>query len=362
MSCSNLESIELPEELTSIEYGTFKDCASLTSINIPNKVSSIGVEAFEGCYSLESIISLIEEPFAIRSGVFSNSIYVSATLFVPLGKIDTYKSAGGWQAFLNIQEVDVIGSTVNMFITDENGVDITDRVSITWYDSTGKVIGEGISLSGIENDTDLYYSITFDEVLGRVYREVKMRKVLSGDGVQRCQLERIVELSLHGRVTNLGSEIAKATVSLTQWLNGKYKYTVSTQTDANGEFTIAGYNDSTELIVSYPGFVDSRIERRSLGGHGEFGNIELQPVTGKVIDLALSYQEAARAGEEPVVIDWYSDMRNIGYAVSNLTKETEITDFSVQQGNIVLPFGTDVGDRLQVTLRSLNGKFADVTA
>lgn len=361
-ACSNLESIELPEELTSIESRTFKDCASLTSINIPNKVSTIGEEAFAGCYNLDSIISSIEEPFAIRSGVFPNSIYKSATLYVPFDKIDTYKSTGGWQAFYKIQAFDVAGSTVTLFVTDESGVDITDMVSITWYDSTGKVIGEGKSLSGIGDDLELYYSVTFDEELGRVYREVIFRKVLSGDGVQRCQLERIVELSLHGRVTNLGSEMAKATVSLTQWLNGKYKYTVSTQTDANGEFTIAGYNDSTELIVSYPGFVDSRIERRSLGGHGEFGNIELQPVTGKVIDLALSYQEAARAGEEPVVIDWYSDMRNIGYAVSNLTKETEITDFSVQQGNIVLPFGTDVGDRLQVTLRSLNGKFADVTA
>lgn len=49
-------SITIPNSVTSIGYGAFKDCSSLTSITIPNSVTSIGVHAFDGCRSLTSII------------------------------------------------------------------------------------------------------------------------------------------------------------------------------------------------------------------------------------------------------------------------------------------------------------------
>ena len=52
--CDSLESINIPNSVTSIEEYAFSG-SSLKSINIPNSVTSIGNYAFEGCHSLKSI-------------------------------------------------------------------------------------------------------------------------------------------------------------------------------------------------------------------------------------------------------------------------------------------------------------------
>ena len=231
---------------------------------------------------------------------------------------------------------------------------------ITWYDADGKEIGTGKSLNGIEDGTELYYSVTLSEELGRIYREVKMRKVVANGEPLTCQLEKIGELTLHGIVTSKETAIAGADIKLRQWLNGKYEYTASTKTDENGEFTLKAYNDSTLLTFSAKGYVDKKIERSRLNS-AELGTIELEQAKGMVVALQLSYQEAVREGQEPMVQEWYSDTRNITYKVRNVTKDEDMTDFSMQMGDIVLPIGAEVGDRIKVTLISMNGKFAETS-
>ena len=53
-NCS-ITSIEIPNSVTRLGAGAFYLCNSLTSITIPNSVTSIGRNAFNGCSSLESI-------------------------------------------------------------------------------------------------------------------------------------------------------------------------------------------------------------------------------------------------------------------------------------------------------------------
>jgi hypothetical protein len=45
----------IPNSVTSIGYGAFKDCTRLTSITVPNNVTSIGLGAFQDCTSLTSV-------------------------------------------------------------------------------------------------------------------------------------------------------------------------------------------------------------------------------------------------------------------------------------------------------------------
>lgn len=51
----NIQSIELPETITSIGNYTFENCTGLTSIVIPDGVTSIGYKTFNGCTSLANI-------------------------------------------------------------------------------------------------------------------------------------------------------------------------------------------------------------------------------------------------------------------------------------------------------------------
>jgi hypothetical protein len=53
--CSSLQSITIPDSITTISGTTFMECSSLISITIPNSVTSICAHAFWGCSSLQSI-------------------------------------------------------------------------------------------------------------------------------------------------------------------------------------------------------------------------------------------------------------------------------------------------------------------
>jgi uncharacterized repeat protein (TIGR02543 family) len=66
-------------------------------------VTSIEYEAFHGCSGLTSVTSLIENPFKIDGKkTFDLDTYNNATLYVPKGAIEKYKSTEGWKSFVNI--------------------------------------------------------------------------------------------------------------------------------------------------------------------------------------------------------------------------------------------------------------------
>lgn len=55
-NCSTLETVRLPEGITSIPQEMFENCTSLKNIIIPSSVTSIGKNAFAGCTSLTSVV------------------------------------------------------------------------------------------------------------------------------------------------------------------------------------------------------------------------------------------------------------------------------------------------------------------
>ena len=71
LGCTALTSVTLPNSLTSIEQSAFQFCTALTSITIPNSVTSIGNEAFSRCSNLTNVTLPTNNDFtAIRDGAF----------------------------------------------------------------------------------------------------------------------------------------------------------------------------------------------------------------------------------------------------------------------------------------------------
>lgn len=102
--CSGLTSFTIPNSVSSIEVQTFRYCSNLESVYIPNSVTSIKQYAFSDCNSITTIISNVENPSYIEENTFERDVYYNATLYVPKGTIDKYKSRYAWYKFVFIEE------------------------------------------------------------------------------------------------------------------------------------------------------------------------------------------------------------------------------------------------------------------
>ncbi len=159
--CVSLTSVNISNNVTSIGEGVFCCCSGLTTVTIPGTVTSIGEGAFDDC-NLESVISLIEEPFAINGKAekykrtFSLNTFVNAILYVPAGTIDKYKMTEGWKDFENIVEFDATEVTevkTKPVLIQSEGNTLTingtsEGTPINVYDFGGKLIGNSTATEG----------------------------------------------------------------------------------------------------------------------------------------------------------------------------------------------------------------------
>jgi hypothetical protein len=101
---SSLQSITIPESVTTIGESAFRNCSSLQSITIPESVTSIGKEAFYGCSSLKKIYVKSQDCPKVGSGIF-NINASSRKIYVPYKVLDAYKTAEGWSVYA----ADIVG-------------------------------------------------------------------------------------------------------------------------------------------------------------------------------------------------------------------------------------------------------------
>lgn len=125
-ACSGLTSIDIPNSVTSIERSAFSWCLGLTSVVIGNSVSEIKDYAFSSA-ALQNVYCYPTTPPTIYNDTFNGCF--SATLHVPTGCTDDYKSAEYWKEFSEIN--DDFSSKTYDFKSDGIYYKITDSVDKT---------------------------------------------------------------------------------------------------------------------------------------------------------------------------------------------------------------------------------------
>ena len=83
-----ISKINLPNSVTGIKEGAFKNCTSLTNINIPNSVTSIGEQAFYNCDNLKSVYMNASTPPSVGDQAFHN--ISDLTIYIPRGSYTAY--------------------------------------------------------------------------------------------------------------------------------------------------------------------------------------------------------------------------------------------------------------------------------
>ena len=104
MGCTSLETLSIPGGVMSIGEQSFSGCSSLHTISLPNTITDISGKAFEDDVNLQNIISLITNPFNLKTTAFPPDAYDIATLYVPNGTKEKYMAKDGWSQFSNIIE------------------------------------------------------------------------------------------------------------------------------------------------------------------------------------------------------------------------------------------------------------------
>ncbi len=103
-NCHQLMFVDLRKGLTTISSLAFYNCTSLDSIYIPSTVTSIASNAFSEAKNIKKVVSASNAPVSISETAFPGIVYLSSTLYVPIGSKSKYESTTGWKEFSTIVE------------------------------------------------------------------------------------------------------------------------------------------------------------------------------------------------------------------------------------------------------------------
>jgi hypothetical protein len=108
--CTQLTQLELPNTITAIGDSAFYGCDGLISVTLPYSLTAIGDYAFAECSKIVEIYCYATVPATtiedIYYAIFSNTVYASATLYVPEASIDAYRTSEYcWSKFQNIKPI-----------------------------------------------------------------------------------------------------------------------------------------------------------------------------------------------------------------------------------------------------------------
>ena len=155
LECEYLSSITIPSSVRVIGNYAFDYCPKLTSVTIPNSVTSIGNRAFYSCTALKDVYCHAENVPSTDATVFNSSNYSNATLHVPAGSLESYKTTSPWSGFENIVAFSPFSGVVEIdgINYELNG---ESKQATVIAKSSGKYSGEIVFLESVEYEGTTY--------------------------------------------------------------------------------------------------------------------------------------------------------------------------------------------------------------
>src|SRR5574344_62400 len=253
--------------------------------------------------------------------------------------------------------------TVTLKVVTPKGNDVTSQTQITWTNSVGTYLTQGVSVSGVIPTSVLKYHVNIGQTLGQQYLIplVQEYTVIEGVNSPVSRLSPIDTLTVSGVVKNInGSVLSGAVVTISQRLNGKYYKTVTMKTNANGVYSANVYRQPTTVTISAADCVSKTVSYDSLQ-RANLGTALLKSITGATVSIGLSYTKSALKDSIPETQNWYADYANVAYSIYDVTKSKAITEYNVQYPSIVLLEEVDEQDQLKITATSKNNSFLPVS-
>lgn len=149
-NCNSIRNLVIPEGVESIGSQAFEYMYGLRSLELPASLKEIGERLINGITSIKSVVSHSSEPIDVSDKTFATLVKIEgiseyqkqpspATLYVPKGSIESYKSLSGWGWFAGIEAI----------------ADPTDAVSTPIHQPS--TISKSFSLSGTRVTEGLKY-------------------------------------------------------------------------------------------------------------------------------------------------------------------------------------------------------------
>ena len=98
---TQLNTIEIPDEVTRFGYACFADGCGITSITVPANVLTFDAYVFSGSSSLVEVTMVSETPPTVGSGTFNNH-NANLVIRVPASAVNAYKTTSGWSPYASL--------------------------------------------------------------------------------------------------------------------------------------------------------------------------------------------------------------------------------------------------------------------